>query len=110
LHQSLRNYRLKRFTRVTIWRIAEFERELAKVRRNGYAIDDQEFEEGLMCIGAPVRDRTGSAVAALSIAGPVMRLRADRMPELVRAVREAAAGFCSALGYRPAAMDRAGVS
>jgi len=75
LRAFVRNYPLKRFTRVTICRVADLERKLAKVRRNRYAVDDQEFEEGLKCIGAPVRDRTGSAVAALSIAGTAIRLR-----------------------------------
>jgi DNA-binding IclR family transcriptional regulator len=110
LRAFIRDYPLKRFSSVTICRIAELERELAKVRRNGYAVDDQEFEEGLKCIGAPVRDRNGSAVAALSVAGPAVRLRAERMPELVKAVQEAAANFCSMLGYRRPPVDRVVVS
>jgi IclR family acetate operon transcriptional repressor len=70
------------------------------VREQGYAIDDQEFEEGLKCIGAPIRDHTGNVVAALSIAGPTMRLRPDRMPGLIGSVMDAAARLSTALGYR----------
>src|SRR6266849_2484262 len=92
---------LKAFTRLTIRKISGLERELAEVRKNGYAIDDQEFEEGLKCIGAPVRDRTGSVVAAVSVAGPAMRLKLERMPRLTEAVVEAAARLSLALGYRP---------
>ena len=51
----------------------------------------KEFEEGLKCIGAPIRDRTGSVVAAVSIAGPAMRLKIERMPRLIESVVEAAA-------------------
>jgi DNA-binding IclR family transcriptional regulator len=93
---------LKAFTRLTIRGIGALERELARVRKNGYAIDDQEFEEGLKCIGAPIRDRTGNVVAAISIAGPAMRLKAERMPRLIEAIIEAATRLSAALGYRPA--------
>jgi len=110
LRAFVRSYPLKRFTRVTICRIGDLESELAKVRRNGYAIDEQEYEEGLKCIGAPVRDRTGWTVAALSIAGPSIRLPGERMPELVHAVQDAAACLCSALGYRPSPEDKSAVS
>jgi DNA-binding IclR family transcriptional regulator len=103
LRAFVRTYPLKRYTRLTICRVANLEQVLADARHNGYATDDQEFEEGLKCIGAPVRDRTGAAVAALSIAGPAMRLRPERMPALIRSVQEAAASFGFALGYRPSA-------
>ena len=68
---------------------------------------DQEFEEGLKCIGAPIRDRTGTVVAAISVAGPAMRLKLERMPRLIDAVLEAAARLSTALGYRqtPGALE-----
>ena len=101
LRAFVRKHPLKRFTRHSICRIGELERELDKVRRNGYATDDQEFEDGLKCIGAAVRDRRGAPVAALSIAGPAIRLSPERMPELTAAVKSAAVSLSSALGYRP---------
>jgi DNA-binding IclR family transcriptional regulator len=91
---------LKSFTRHTIRNVSGLLRELAQVREQGYAIDDEEFEEGLKCIGAPIRDHTGNVVAALSIAGPSMRLRPDRMPGLIECVRNAAGRLSTALGYR----------
>jgi DNA-binding IclR family transcriptional regulator len=78
------------------------QQELEDVRRNGYAIDDQEFEEGLKCIGAPIRERSGAVVASISIAGPAIRLRAERMPALINTVVKAAARISAALGYRNA--------
>jgi DNA-binding IclR family transcriptional regulator len=93
---------LRRFTRLTICRIGGLERELLRVRANGYAIDDQEFEEGLKCIGAAIRDRSGNVVAAMSIAGPAVRLREERMPQLIQAVMNAAARLSSALSSQPA--------
>ncbi len=49
-------------------------RELDQVRRRGYAIDDEENEPGVGCIGAPIFDATGQPVAAISIAGSAHRI------------------------------------
>src|SRR4051794_15130353 len=68
--QVLRAYRFTPHTPKTIRQSAAFRTELAKVRQLGYSVDDEEFEQGLRCIGAPVRDHTGNVVAAVSIAGP----------------------------------------
>jgi IclR family transcriptional regulator, KDG regulon repressor len=94
---------LKPYTRLTIRTIRRLQQELENVRRNGYAIDDQEFEEGLKCIGAPIRDRSGVVVAAISVAGPAIRLGVERMPALISIVAGAAARISGALGYRPLA-------
>jgi DNA-binding IclR family transcriptional regulator len=91
---------LKSFTRHTIRNVSGLLRELAQVREQGHAIDDEEFEEGLKCIGAPIRDHTGNVVAALSIAGPAVRLRPERMPGLIESVMDAAGRLSTALGYR----------
>jgi DNA-binding IclR family transcriptional regulator len=100
LRAFVRRNGLKAFTPVTVRGIGALERELREVRRRGCAIDDQEFEEGLKCIGAPIRDRTGAVVAAISIAGPAVRLKLERMPRLIEAVLEGAARLSTALGYR----------
>lgn len=90
---------LKSYTQLTICSIGKLQRELEEVRRRGYAVDNQEFEEGLKCIGAPIRDRSGTAVASISIAGPAVRLRPERMPALISAVQHAAARLSAALGH-----------
>lgn len=73
--------------------------ELARVRKRGYAVDNEEVEEGLRCIGAPVRDYTGEVVASISIAGPVFRVQRGRVVELSRAVVQAAGDLSADLGY-----------
>jgi len=73
--------------------------ELEKVRREGYALDLEEFEVGLRCISAPVRDHTGNVLAALGLAGPTVRLTMDRLRELVGPVIEAAEAVSHNLGY-----------
>jgi DNA-binding IclR family transcriptional regulator len=86
-------------TRRTITDPVALRAELARVRKRGYAIDDEEVEEGLRCIGAPVRDYTGKVIASLSIAGPVFRVQKGRLGELSRAVVRAAADLSADLGY-----------
>ncbi len=73
---------------------------LKKVHSQGYAFDDEEFEEGVRCIGAPVRDYTGNVVAAVSISGPAMRMTEKKIVEdLVLAVKEAGEEISRRLGY-----------
>ena len=86
-------------TRHTITTSPALRVELAKVRKRGYAIDDEEVEDGLRCIGAPVRDYKGDVVAAIGIAGPVFRVQKGRIGELSRAVMTAADDLSTDLGY-----------
>ena len=59
---------------------AELREVLASVRRQGYAITDQEYEAGVFSIAAPVRDRSGEVIAAINVTGPVDRFT----PEIVQ--------------------------
>src|SRR5215213_3558904 len=61
---------LKRYTANTITDAAALEAEVAATKERGYAVDRVEVEEGVACLGAPVRDHRGLPVAAISIAGP----------------------------------------
>ncbi|GAA1384940.1 IclR family transcriptional regulator [Pseudonocardia kongjuensis] len=67
-------------------------RELAEVTAAGYAWSLEELETGLNAVAAPVRDHSGSVVAALSVSGPSYRLPVERIeeitPEVVAAGRE----------------------
>lgn len=90
----------KAHTPKTITRAGIFRAELKKVREAGYAMDNEEFEEGLKCMGAPIRDHVGRVVAAISVAMPSFRMKRDRMAELSRAVVKVAEDLSAALGYR----------
>ena len=95
----LRGRTLKPCTRKTITATTRLKQDFRSVRARGYSIDDQEFEEGLRCIGAPVRDASGAVVAAVSVAGPVFRVTEDRISSIGAAVKEAASHISSALGF-----------
>lgn len=96
----LRKYTPHAYTRHTITRRADMKVELAQIRKRGFAIDDQELEEGVKCIGAGIRNYSGRVVAALSIAGPALRLNQKRISTLVPLVVQTASEFSASLGYQ----------
>jgi DNA-binding IclR family transcriptional regulator len=75
--------------------------QLAQVRERGWAMDDEETQAGLRCVGTVVRDHHGVALAGLSISGPIVRIGDDRVPELVRLLCSTADSISRSLGYRP---------
>ncbi len=78
---------------------------LEAVRALGYAVDDEEYREGIRCLAAPVLDHTGGVVAAVGLSGPATDLQLEHIPRLARIVIEQADELSTALGYagRPGA-------
>lgn len=91
LEQLVREQGLPRRTQNTIDNAARLRKELEKVRRQGYAVDDEEAEPGGRCVAAPVVDGQGAVVAAVSITGPTNRITPERIAEYAEMVRNAAA-------------------
>jgi DNA-binding IclR family transcriptional regulator len=75
--------------------------ELRAVRTQGYAVDDEEEEIGLRCIGAPVFDASGAVVAAISIAGASAQIHAENVAAYAAKVRNSAARISGMIGFRP---------
>ena len=69
---------LKSHGKRTITTITGLLDELEKIRQDGYAIDDEEFCEGIRCVAAPIRVRR-KAVAGLSISGTIFTMERERM-------------------------------
>lgn len=90
---------LPRFTPKTITDREALAAELRLIRRNGYALDNEEIELGLKCVAAPLWDASGRVVAAVSISGPKFRFDNGATRELVRLLRDAAERISAALGY-----------
>ena len=83
-------------TRNSITDVSRLERELATVRANGVARDDEELELGVRCMAAGIFDDQGKLLAGLSVSSP-----ADRLEEgWLDRVKATAAQISSALGYR----------
>ena len=92
---------LKRYTDSTITDPAALLEELATIRQKGYAIDDEEFEVGLRCVAAPIRDHTGQVTAAISVAAPVQRMTKRNLQTSVPTVIAAGEAISRRLGYLP---------
>jgi len=75
--------------------------DLAKIRKNGFAVNDGLSERGVVAIGAGVRDAAGALVAGLSVSLPAVRYEPRRLPFIVAALRVAAAAVAGDLmaGY-----------
>jgi IclR family KDG regulon transcriptional repressor len=94
----------KRLTRRTVNTITDFNElndHLKLVRKQGYAIDDEENERGIRCVGSPVFNEAGKAVAAISVSGPAFRVTKKAVQEkLKKEVMETALRISQRLGFR----------
>ena len=77
---------LKKTTQHTITNWDDFLAEIRRTRQEYYALDDNEYELGLTCIGSPILDKNGIAIATLSIAGPTLRIRNDFQHKIERVI------------------------
>lgn len=94
----IRHHGMPRLTEKSIVRPGELFKELAKVRHQGFAIDDEEASMGLRCVASVVYNDCGEPLAAISVSGLTSRLTDDRLPMLGETVREVAAELTAALG------------
>jgi DNA-binding IclR family transcriptional regulator len=104
--RHLKGYVFSKHSPNTIVSKEQFLEDLALVASRGYAVDNEEYEEGLRCIAAPVYDHSQEVAGAISIAGPAFRLTGSRLPALSREVKRVAAELSAALGYRGAVTPR----
>jgi DNA-binding IclR family transcriptional regulator len=96
----LAGLRMEARTRNTITNVLAFKRELERVHDRGYAIDDEEIEEGIRCIAAPVLSANDFAVAAISVSGPSSRITPDRYQLIGKTMMKAAQELSVRLGHQ----------
>jgi DNA-binding IclR family transcriptional regulator len=95
----IRRTRFERFTTRTIATAEALRAEIEKTRRRGYAVDDEELEEGLRCIAVPVLDAQRLPVAAVSISGPSFRVTAQKLPSIANHLLQCVRGICTDMGF-----------
>ncbi len=88
---QVRASQLARHNDRTIATMAGLRKELDRVRQLGYAVCDEEDEIGVRCVGAPILNGRGHAIAAISVAGTTLQIPPERVEELGQAVKLAAA-------------------
>jgi len=99
--QVLAEAPLTQLTSRTITDPVALQAELARVRLRGWAEAVDEREIGVASVAAPVRDRSGRVIAAISIGAPAIRLGAARRRELASVVQEAGEAASRRLGWSP---------
>ena len=90
---------LLRHNENTIVSPLRLKKELARTRALGYAMDDEEEEIGVRCIGAPVWNWDGQVVAAVSVTGTTSRITAETFEQIADQVKQTALGISRQLGF-----------
>lgn len=98
LNAILRHTSFPAFTRKTITDEATLRKHLAQVREQGYAIDDEEGHDGVLCIGAPIFNKDHLPFAALSISMPKVRAKKKVFESMIRDLPKVAVQLSLDLG------------
>jgi DNA-binding IclR family transcriptional regulator len=107
LERTVARKGLRRFTERTITSLPDLKQHLAKVRAQGYAIDDAEHEPEIRCVACPIRDHAGRVIAAVSLTIPAMRVSRSEIEAMAPLVREYADRISRKMGWvDQAASDR----
>ena len=86
------------FTRNSHHNSDSVKRELLKVRKQAFAIDNEEFSEGLRCVASPLFDHSANVIGALSVSGPSVRISETMMQQIGRQTHRTASELTKALG------------
>jgi Transcriptional regulator len=95
----LTNKEMIKFTPNTISNIEDFIKEVQKAKTDGYAMDNIEHEEGIRCIAAPIYDRKGNVVAAISVSGPIFYITDERIIQIKQKILGTSLEISHQLGY-----------
>jgi len=90
---------LPRLTKNTITDKGELEKELDKIREQDFALDREENEKDVRCIGAPIRNYKGKVIAAISISSPIFRIDKNVENNLKEALIKTTNKISKRLGY-----------
>jgi DNA-binding IclR family transcriptional regulator len=88
-----------RFTDHTITTLPALRKELVLIRDKGYALDNEECEEGVRCIAAPVLNNQGQVTAAISVSAPVTRMGEERSDEVIHYLKDLGLRASRELGW-----------
>ena len=94
----IKKHGLLRHNENTIGSARKLKENLALVRKLGYALDDEEEELGIRCLGAPIFDGQGQVAAAVSVSGTIMRIELEQLGFLSEQVKHTARAISGQLG------------
>lgn len=91
---------LKKYTENTITDPEKFKTHLMEVKKQGYAVDNEEREEGIRCVAAPIFGYNNNVIGAISISGPTVSVTEDRVEELSEKVIDSAKEISIKMGSK----------
>lgn len=89
---------LVRKTKWTITTIDKLDKELTRVRAQGYAVDRQENEPEICCVASAIKDHSGKVVGGISMSGTITQISGERVPAIGKRVRSACMQISQRLG------------
>jgi DNA-binding IclR family transcriptional regulator len=107
IEKIIAKIRFVRYTPKTIFSADKLLKSLERIRQRGYAIDDEEIELGVRCIGAPIFDENHWAIAAVSVSGPSSRITAESVPEFAERLLRCCREISASMGMRRKKRSRA---
>ena len=99
VRQTIERFGWRPYTPSSIGSYERLQGELNKIRKQGYAVDREERRLGVICMAAPIRERAGKVVAALSATGTLDRMTDEFCKQILPRVLEAANRISFRLGY-----------
>ncbi|MEW6402580.1 MAG: IclR family transcriptional regulator [Chloroflexota bacterium] len=90
---------LQGYTANTITSPEELRRQLETFRKQGYAVDYEEYEQGVCAVAAPIFNQSGRVIAAIGVPSPMSRMTPERISEIAKAFKEAGVAISRRMGY-----------
>ena len=100
LGSLLVHMKLEKLTSNTIVDKEELLKHLVSIRKNGFAMDQEEIEVGLTCVAAPIKNHRGKVIASISVSGPSSRMQVDVFDLMTKDVMDTAVQISRRLGYK----------
>ena len=98
IEQITAKHGMKKYTPRTIDTLEGLLEEIEKVKKQHYAVDRGEREEGVVCVAAPVYNSAKKKVAAISVSGPTSRIRDKELAQIIDLLQNSARNLSSLLG------------
>lgn len=98
LNEIIRHCKFDQFTRRTIRDEAELRKHLVTVKQNGYALDNEEGHDGVICVGAPIFNKENYCFAAISISMPKVRAKKSVLQNIIGELRKVSIQISLELG------------
>lgn len=90
---------LKKLSANTITEPKQLMQHLKMIRECGFSVDDEENEEGIRCVGAPIFDYTGKVIGAISVSGPTVTVTQERVKHIAESVVDCAKKISHRMGW-----------